>query len=70
MSARTDKKRLQKAILAEALRVYREDRPGFPVKRFTLSESGECSNSRFEGWLDHFSNLMEVCRQFDERSTP
>lgn len=70
MSARTEKKRLQKAILVEALRVYREDRPRFPVKRFTLSEKGDCSNSRFEGWLDHFSNLMEICRKFDERPTP
>lgn len=56
-------RKLKKAILAEALRLYAES-GRFPVRRFMLNlDTGECDHHEYErefGWLDE---LMQLCRE-------
>lgn len=60
-------RRLKKAILTEALRLYSHS-GGFPVKRFWINaQTGQCGDVEFEGAFGWLDELVSLCRQLSEK---
>lgn len=66
-----NRRKLKKAILAEALRIHSHS-GSFPVKSFQIHiETGKCSHREFKqpgfDWLD---DLMQLCTELREVRRP
>lgn len=57
-----NRRRIKKAILAEALRLHSES-GRFPVRRFWIDHSGEVTSREYEGAFSWLNDLLHLCDQ-------